>query len=89
MDDPPAILPGPGGTWIAIHPLAGYQTLNESIVAMFLSASMIVGLIVSYRSTRVTGDIKKANYMLILGIALIIMGLAGSHYLLILKRTVG
>jgi uncharacterized membrane protein (DUF373 family) len=50
---------------------------------------MIVGLIVSYRSTRVSGDIKKANYMLILGIALIIMGLAGSHYLLILKRTVG
>jgi hypothetical protein len=50
---------------------------------------MVGGLIVSYKSAKVTNDSKRANTMLVIGIALILMGLAGSHYLLILKRSIG
>lgn len=67
----------------------GEQTINESIVSMVLTLFMVGGLIVSYRSTQVTNDTKKANSMLAIGIALILLGLAGSQYLMILKRTIG
>ena len=89
LDDPPSIFPGPGGTWVAVHPYIGEQTINESIVSMVLTMFTVGGLIVSYRSTQVTNDSKKANYMLVIGLALILLGLAGSHYLMILKRTIG
>lgn len=89
LDDPLTIVPGPQGGWIAIHPYPGEQTLNESLVSMVLTVFMFGGMLIAYRSTQVTYDSKRANTMLIVGIALILMGLAGSHYLLILKRTVG
>ncbi|MGD2200044.1 MAG: hypothetical protein PVJ38_00255 [Candidatus Bathyarchaeota archaeon] len=89
LDNPPSIVPGPGGSWIAIHPLIGEQTINESIVSMILTFFMVGGLLVSYRSTKVTNNPRKANTMLVIGIALILLGLAGNHYLLILKKTVG
>ncbi len=89
LDDPASILPGPGGTWLAIHPYAGEQTLNESIVAMFLNGCMIGGLLIAYKSSKETRDSKKANYMLVIGLALVLLGLAGSYYLVNLKRTVG
>ena len=89
LDDPPSIFPGPGGTWLAVHPYMGEQTINESIVSMVLTLFMVGGLIVSYRSTRVTNDSKKANSMLAIGIALVLLGLAGSQYLMVLKRTIG
>jgi hypothetical protein len=56
---------------------------------MALTLFMVGGLILSYKSAKVANDSGKANTMLIIGIALILMGLAGSHYLLILKRTIG
>ena len=62
------------------------QTLNESIVSMLLTFSMFAGVYMSYRSTKVAFDQKKANMMLMLGIALTIIGLAGSQYLIVLKR---
>lgn len=89
LDNPPSIVPGPGGTWLAIHPYTGEQTLNESVVAMFLNACMFGGLLIAYKSSQETRNSKKANYMLIVGLALVLLGLAGSHYLLQLKRTVG
>lgn len=89
LDNPPSIVPGPGGTWLAIYPLMGEQTLNESIVAMFLNGCMLGGLVLAFKSSQETRDSKKANYMLVIGLALVILGLSGSHYLLVLKRTVG
>ncbi len=88
LDNPPSLYPV-GNRWVAVHPFQGEQTINESIVSMTLTLFMVGGLIISYRSAKVTNDSKRANAMLIIGIALILMGLAGSHYLLILKRTIG
>ena len=88
LDNPPSLYPV-GNRWVAVHPFQGEQTINESIVSMTLTLFMVGGLIVSYRSAKVTNDSKRANTMLIIGIALILTGLAGSHYLLILKRTIG
>ena len=89
LDNPLSIVPGPGGTWLVIHPYVGEQTLNESVVAMFLNLCMFGGLLIAYKSSQETRDSKKANYMLVIGLALVLLGLAGSHYLQILKRTVG
>lgn len=89
LDDPITLFPGAGGGWLAIHPYTGEQTLNESLVSMILTFFTFAGLLVSYRSTKVAYDRRKANMMLLLGIALVLMGLAGSHFLLILKRTAG
>jgi len=89
LDDPITLFPGSGGGWIAVHPYMGEQTLNESIVSMVLAFSTFTGLLVAHRSTKVAYDRKKANTMLLLGVSLILMGLAGSHYLMILKRTAG
>lgn len=89
LDNPLSIVPGPGGGWIVVHPYAGEQTLNESLVSMILMGFMFAGMLSSYLSTKVPYDQKRANTMLIIGIALILLGLSGSHWLLILKRTVG
>ena len=86
LDNPLTILPGPSGRWISVHPYMSEQTLNESIVSMLLTFSMFAGVYMSYRSTKVAYDQKKANMMLILGIALTLIGLAGSQYLIVLKR---
>ena len=67
-------------SWMAQNPVAA------NLLMVFL---MVGGLIVSYRSTRVTNDSKKANSMLAIGIALVLLGLAGSQYLMVLKRTIG
>lgn len=88
LDNPPSLYPL-GNRWVAVHPFQGEQTINESIVSMVLTLFTVGGLIVSYRSAKITNDSRQANMMLIIGIALILLGLAGSHYLLILKRTVG
>jgi hypothetical protein len=88
LDNPPSLYPV-GNRWVAIHPFQGEQTINESIVSIVLTLFTVGGLIVSYRSAYVTNDSRKANMMLIIGIALVLMGIAGSHYLLILKRTIG
>ena len=88
LDNPPSLYPV-GTRWGAVHPFQGEQTINESIVSMTLTLFMVGGLIVSYKSAKVTNDSKRSNTMLIIGISLILMGLAGSHYLLILKRTIG
>ena len=88
LDNPPSLYPV-GNRWVAIHPFQGEQTINESIVSIVLTLFIVGGLIVSYRSAYVTNDSRRANMMLIIGIALVLMGIAGSHYLLILKRTIG
>ena len=85
LDNPQAIVPG-GRGWVAVSPYMDKQTINESILSMVFTVLIFVGLLSSYRSTQVAYDSKRATTMLILGIALILLGLSGSHYLLILKR---
>ena len=85
LDDPLAIVPGPRGGWIAVHPLPGEQTLNESILSMVFTLLIFTGLFASYRSTQIAYDSKQATTMLILGIALVLLGLSGSHYLFRIK----
>ena len=85
LDNPLAIVSGPTG-WIAVDPRMSEQTLHESILSMVFTVLIFVGLLSSYRSTRVAYDSKRATTMLVLGIALILLGLSGSHYLLVLKR---
>jgi len=85
LDNPPAMLPGPRG-WIAVYPVMSEQTLNESILSMVFTLFIFGGLFSSYRSTQIVYNTKRATTMVILGIVLILLGLAGSHYLLLLKR---
>jgi uncharacterized membrane protein len=61
------------------------QTLTESIFSMIMITFMFVGLFAAHRSMGVAYDRRKANSMLILGIAMIILGISGSFYLLLLK----
>ncbi|MFQ6053315.1 MAG: hypothetical protein ACE5OO_03670 [Candidatus Bathyarchaeia archaeon] len=88
LDNPPAILPGPRG-FISVHPLLNEQTLNESILSMVLTVFVFMGMLTAYRSTQIPYDSKRATTTLILGISLIILGLAGSYYLVLLKRMAG
>ena len=84
LDNPLVIVAGPQG-WISIHPLLSEQTLNESILSMLFNLLIFIGLFASYRSTQVTYDSKRATTMLVMGIAFILLGLSGSHYLLRIK----
>ncbi|MBQ03426.1 hypothetical protein CL673_01765 [Candidatus Bathyarchaeota archaeon] len=88
LDNPPSLYPS-GNRWVAVHPFQSDQTINESIVSMLLTLFMVGGLIIAYKSTKVSNDSRKANSMVVIGITLILMGLAGSHYLLLLKSTIG
>jgi hypothetical protein len=74
------------GTYSSISPYSGEQTINESIVSMFLYASGFVGLFLVSRSTQVLYDKSKANLNLMLGLALALVGFAGAYVLLVLKK---
>lgn len=90
IDNPGSMVVNPWtGRFSSIDWRSGEQTLNESLVSMALTMFMFAGLLVAYRSTQIVYDQKRANMMLVLGVTLILLGLAGSHYLFILRRTVG
>jgi uncharacterized membrane protein len=61
------------------------QTLTESIFSMIMITFMFAGLFAAKRSMGVAYDRRKANTMLMLGVALILFGISGSFYLLLLK----
>jgi len=65
------------------------QTLTESVTPMFLYLCIVVGLILSYKSTQVKSYSRKADYMLLTGTVLVLIALAGFQYLIILRWTVG
>jgi hypothetical protein len=73
-------------TYSSISPYSGEQTINESIVSMFLYASGFFGLFLVSKSTQVLYDKSKANLNLMLGLALALVGFAGAYVLLVLKR---
>jgi hypothetical protein len=70
------------------HYYRGEQTLSESLSSMFFYLCMIFGLIVSSKSSRVKDDTRKANLMLVAGMVLVILGLAGCYHLIFLRRNV-
>jgi hypothetical protein len=76
------------GGYTSISPYSGEQTINESIVSMFLYASGFVGLFLVYRSTQVLYDKSKANLNLMIGLGLALVGFAGSYILLVIKSSV-
>jgi hypothetical protein len=61
------------------------QTLMESIFSMIMITFMFAGLFAAKRSMGVAYDRRKANTMLMLGVALILFGISGSFYILLLK----
>ena len=73
----------------SVHYDRGEQTLSESLSSMFFYLCMISGLIVSSKSCRVKDDARKANLMLVAGMVLVILGLAGCYHLIFLRRNVG
>ncbi|HDI52733.1 MAG TPA: hypothetical protein ENF89_01135 [Candidatus Bathyarchaeota archaeon] len=86
VDNPPSIIPGPGG-WIAIHPYMSEQTLNESLLAMLFYFLSFLGLYLGYQASRVSYDRRRAATYLFLGIGLILLSISGLYYLYFLKRS--
>jgi hypothetical protein len=72
----------------SVHYYRGEQTLSESLSSMFFYLCMISGLIVTSKSSQVKDGTRKANLMLVAGMALIILGLAGCYHLIFLWRNV-
>ncbi|MEM4727042.1 MAG: hypothetical protein QXD04_02155 [Candidatus Bathyarchaeia archaeon] len=87
IDRPPTII-GFSGLYVAVRGLQDEQTLMESALSMLFLTLTFLGLLTSYRSTRVVYDMRRASMTLFLGIALIALGLSGSFYLLSLKQMV-
>lgn len=87
LDDPPTIIRVPWG-FTSVHYMLNEQTLIESLMSMVLNVLVFAGLFLSYRGVQVIYDSKRATMMLIVGIALTLLGLSGSHYLIILKKLV-
>ena len=69
----------------SIHPYLGEQTINESIVSMFLFGCGFLGIFLVYRSTKILYDKQKANLQIMIGIGFAIIGVAGAYVLLSLK----
>jgi len=93
MEKPPAII----SLSIISSSLSGYtavrgfndeQTLTESVLSMLFNILVFAGLFVSYRSTQIIYDSRRATTTLIIGIALFGVGLAGSFYIFNLKQLV-
>ena len=69
----------------SIHPYFGEQTINESIVSMFLYGCGFLGVLLVYRSTKIMYDKQKANLSIVIGMGLAMVGVAGAYVLLSLK----
>jgi len=87
LERPASTLQTSAGTLTSISPYSGEQTINESIVSMFLYTSGFAGLFLIYRSTRVLYDKSKANLSLMIGLGLAVVGFAGAYVLLVLKHS--
>jgi len=85
LEKPLSILPGPGGGWIAVHPQMHEQTVNESFLSMVFYLFIFSGFIFSYRSSQIRYDIRRSRMTFIIGIAILVVGILGNHYLLFLK----
>ena len=86
LENPPTLIPGPGGRWITLHPYATDQTLYESVFVMITYTMMFAGMLLAYRSTKVAYNRRRANYLLIIGIGLVLAGYSGNWLILFMKR---
>lgn len=86
VEKPSALVEVPWtGRISSVHYKPREQTLSESLSSMFFYLCMISGLIVTSKSSRVKDDQRKANIMLVAGMALVILGLAGCYHLICLR----
>lgn len=86
VEKPPALVVVPWtGRISSVHHKPREQTLSESLSSMFFYLCMISGLIVTSKSSRVKDNQRKANLMLVAGMALVILGLAGCYHLIFLR----
>lgn len=53
---------------------------------MITYTMMFAGMLIAYRSTRVAYDRRRANFMLIVGIGLVLAGYSGNWIILFMKR---
>ncbi|MGB9623139.1 MAG: hypothetical protein ACPL07_04760 [Candidatus Bathyarchaeia archaeon] len=84
FDNPPTVI-GLQTGYLAFRGYLNEQTLLESIFSMILLIITFIGLYLSYRSTQIMYDSKRARSMLVMGIALTFLGLFGSFYMINLK----
>ncbi len=85
-NNPPAFVQtSSSGASSAIYPYLGDQTINESIVSMFLYIFAFLGLYLAFRSTQVLYDRSKANTMMLAGIGLALVGVAGAYVVFAIK----
>ena len=61
------------------------QTLNESLLSMSFYTFIFSGFLLSYRSSQIRYDPRQSRMLLTVGLAMLIIGVIGSNYLLYLK----
>ena len=71
----------------SIHYLMSDQTVTEGYVIMLANTATFAGFYMTYRSTQVTYNRTSANRWLIIGIALIILGVGGNYLIIQVKRS--
>ncbi len=85
LENPPIAIPLQNGV-SSLHPYMSDQTVTEGYVIMLTNLFMVTGFWLTYKSSQVTYDKTKADRYLMLGIILIIVGLAGNYVILNIKR---
>ena len=85
LENPPIAIPLQNGV-SSLHPYMSDQTVTEGYVIMLTNLFMVTGFWLTYKSSQVTYDKTKADRYLMLGIILIITGLAGNYGILNIKR---
>ncbi len=86
INNPPAFIQTSSSGGTAISPYLGEQTINESVVTIFLGLFGFLGLYLIYRSTQILYDRSKANTMILAGIGLALVGIAGSYIIYAITR---
>ena len=86
LENPPIAIPLENG-YSSLHPYMSDQTVTEGYVIMLTNLFMVIGFWLTYTSSQVAYDKKKADRYLIMGIILIIVGLSGNYAILNIKRS--
>jgi hypothetical protein len=71
----------------SIHYLMSDQTVTEGYVIMLANTATFAGFYMTYRSTQVTYNRTSANRWLMIGIALIVLGVGGNYLIIQVKRS--
>ena len=83
MEKPLAVVPGSEQYWTFYVPQdISRQTLNESLIALFLYAIGISGFFIAYRSTRYAYRPRQASILLLIGTVMSVLAFFGGLYVL-------